>query len=81
VQPWYTLAGTFVAAQDNLPQRTTDTTKLAEPWWNLGKTLVERSAELFGGPKRTEPQRVRKQFYPETFTMAENPKAIAVGEK
>ena len=66
------------------PRRTRDTTKLEEPWWNLacwnfGGTLVEPSAEPFGGPRRIcprEPKRVRKQFYPETFTMAEDPKAL-----
>ena len=45
--------------------------ELVEPWWNLRGTLVEPSAELLG----------RKQFCPETFTMAEDLKAIAVGGK
>ena len=56
---------------------------LVELWWNLGGTLVEPSAEPFGSPRRIcprEPERVRKQFCPETFTMAEDPKAIAVGK-
>jgi len=47
-------------------------------------TLVEPSREPPGGSTKIcprEPQRVRKQFCPETFTMAEDPKAIAVGER
>ena len=47
-------------------------------------TLVEPSREPLGGSTQIcprEPQRVRKQFCPETFTMAEDPKAIAVGER
>ena len=62
-------------------------TNSAKPLWNHGKTLVEPSAEPFGSPKRIcprEPLRVRKQFCPETFTaftMTEEPKVIAVGEK
>ena len=54
---------------------------------NLGgtmhKTLVEPSAEPFGSPKRIcprEPWRVRKQFCPETFTMAEDPKLLLLGK-
>ena len=46
--------------------------------------MVGPSAEPFGSPTRIcprEPWRVRKQFCPETFTMAEDPNAIAVGEK
>ncbi len=46
--------------------------------------LVEPSAKPFGSSTRIcprEPQRVRKQFCHETFTMAEDPKATAVGEK
>ena len=48
------------------------------------ETLVEPSTEPFGSPRGKcprEPERVRKQFCPATFTMAEENKAIAVGEK
>ena len=68
---------------------------MAKPWWNLPRILLAAqngrkpdTAKLrgnqWGGSTRIcprEPWRVRKQFYPETFTMAEDPKAIAVGEK
>ena len=50
-----------------------------EPWWNLGGTLVEPCREL--GGTLVEPLMVRKQFCPETFTMAEDPKAVTVGEQ
>ena len=61
---------------------------LVKLWWTslepLVKLLVGPSAEPFGSSTRIcprEPQRVRKQFCPETFAMAEDPKASAVGEK
>ena len=59
-------------------------TTSVKPWWNHGETLVEPSTEAFGSPRQIcprKPERVRKQFCPETFAMAEDPKAIAVGEK
>jgi len=45
---------------------------VVEPWWNLV------AAQDGSAP---ENHRVRKQFCPEAFTMAEDPKAIAVGKK
>ena len=51
---------------------------------NLGGTMHKTLVEPFGSPKQIcprEPWRVRKQFCPETFAMAEDPKATAVGEK
>ncbi len=50
----------------DLPQKTRRITKLAQPWWNLGETLVEPPTEPFGNPRWTSwqpktdlPQRVR----------------------
>ncbi len=48
-----------------------------KPFWDLGEPSTEPlKTEPFGSPR----QRVRKQFCPETFTIAEDPKVIAVGE-
>ena len=52
---------------------------------NLGGTLVKPSAEPFGSPRwicPREPERVRKQFCPETFTMVQkNPKLLLLWQK
>ena len=71
-----TFRGTFWQPKTDLPQRTRDTTKLGEPWWNLPRNLL--AAQDGSAP---ENHRVQKLFCPETLPMAENPKAIAVGEK
>ena len=84
---WNLLAAQDGSAPEN--QRVHETwATLVKLWWNPGRTLeeplMEPSAEPFSSPRRIcprEPQRVRKQFCPETFTMAEDPKAVAVGEK
>ena len=60
MKPWgnlgATLRGTFWQPKTDLPQRTRDTTKLGEPWWNLGESLAEpwwndRESESYSAPK------------------------------
>ena len=81
-----TFRRTFWQPKTDLTQTARDTTKLGEPWWNLSETLVEPFAELWWNLPRdlltaqdgSDPE---KKFCPETFTMADDPKVIAVGEK
>ena len=73
VKPWWNLGGTFCGT---FWQPKTDVPHLVEPWRNLAKP----GARPFGSRRRIcprEPGRVRKQFCPETFTMAEDPKAYS----
>ena len=54
---------------------------LVKPWWNLGE---EPWWNLLAAQDGSAPENHREsESYsaPETFTMAEDPKAIAVGEK
>ena len=86
VKPWWNLLRNLLAAQDRRAPKKAKTPQnlgwnfggtLVKAWWNLGVTL-QKLAFFCGSRRRIclrEPGRVRKQFCPETFTMAEDPKA------
>ena len=74
---WGNLPQNLLAPHNGSAQKARDITKLAQPWWNLPQNLL--AAQEGCGPENQAGS--EKQFCPETFTMAEDPKAIAAGEE